>query len=289
MSTTFQPPWSHSLTDDHSYSGIATHYLHSSSLPDLEARLGELQFKDSMTLQDRLQIINSTIEEFTTGLPHDQPISAPVSGPIRASIDYCFQPANDITAVLDALEGMIQLEDTHALKSIISPWAEKTKSTILQRSPTSVRVALRQLREGRRWTIAETFRNEHVIASKFMEHPDFVEGVSSLLIRKPKTTPQWKPASLEAVSDSEVDSFFSARPSLELLSTKDYGDYPHAWTGLPREQEVQEFVGAKRVGVQQVVEHFEQKTGGKMGVREKVSEILDRKGDVVDGMVSWKR
>ena len=184
---------------------------------------------------------------------------------------------------------MIQLEDTHLYKHIISPWAEKTKAKILQRSPISVRVALRQLREGRRWTIAETFRREHVIASKFMEHPDFVEGVSSLLIRKPKTTPQWKPASLEAVSDSEVESFFSAKPTLQLLSSSDYAEYPHAWTGLPREQEVQDFVGAQRVGVHQVVEHFEQKTGGKMGVSEKVREILDRKGDVVEGMVSWKR
>jgi len=243
-----------------------------------------------MKLQARLAIINSTIEEFTTGLPHDQPIAATISGRIRGAIDYCFQPANDITAVLDALEGMIQLDPSHEDKDLISPWAEKTKATILQRSPTSVHVTLRQLREGRRWSIAETFRQEHTIASKFMEHPDFVEGVSSLLIRKPKTTPQWKPASLEAVSDAQVDSFFSPRPTLQLLSQNDYSDYPHAWIGLPREQEVQDFVGEKRVTVEQVVEHFERKTGGKMGVREKVSEILGRKCDVLEeGMMSWKR
>jgi 3-hydroxyisobutyryl-CoA hydrolase len=60
------------------YAGIATHYIHSSSLPDLEARLAELEFKDYDSLKKRYETINSTIEEFCTGLPHDQPIAAPL-------------------------------------------------------------------------------------------------------------------------------------------------------------------------------------------------------------------
>lgn len=284
------PDMQEQFLTSHSYSGIATHYLHSSSLPDLEARLGELEFKDSATLQERLKIINSTIEEFTTGLPHDQPIAAPVGGKIRQSIDYVFQPANDIDGVLSALNGLSVMESEDADALLVKEWATKTKETITQRSPTSVCVALQQLRKGRKWSIAETFRREHAMASKFMEHPDFVEGVSSLLIRKPRTTPQWKPSELSKVVDADIDAFFKAEPELELLSTDDYREYPHAWVGLPREKDVESFVNEKgNVTHDETVEHFVSLTGGKLGAREKVEELLSRKCVEKEGQLRWIR
>jgi 3-hydroxyisobutyryl-CoA hydrolase len=274
----------------HSYSGIATHYLHSSSLPDLEARLGELQFKDSATLQDRLKIINSTIEEFTTGLPHDQPMGASISGKIRNSIDYVFQPVHDIDQVLSAIDGLIVLDSTEPGTDAVREWAAKTKKTIIQRSPTSVRVTLQQLRKGQNWSIAETFRREHAMASKFMEHPDFVEGVSSLLIRKPRTTPQWQPSELSKVVDADIDAFFTATPDLELLSTEDYREYPHAWIGLPREKDVESFVNQKgNVTKDETVEHFVESLSGKLGAREKVEDILERKASEEKGRLRWGR
>jgi 3-hydroxyisobutyryl-CoA hydrolase len=274
----------------HSYSGIATHYLHSSSLPDLEARLGELQFKDSATLQDRLKIINSTIEEFTTGLPHDQPMGSSISGKIRNSIDYVFQPVHDIDQVLSALEGLINLDSIEPGTDAVREWAAKTKKTITQRSPTSVRVTLQQLRKGQNWSIAETFRREHAMASKFMEHPDFVEGVSSLLIRKPRTTPQWQPSELSKVVDADIDAFFTATPDLELLSTEDYREYPHAWIGLPREKDVESFVNQKgNVTRAETVEHFVESSSGKLGAREKVEDILERKATEEKGRLRWGR
>jgi 3-hydroxyisobutyryl-CoA hydrolase len=267
-----------------SYSGIATHYLHSSSLPDLEARLGELQFKDTATLNERLKIINLTIEEFTTGLPHDQPIGKPIGGKVRESIDYVFQRSNDIEAILAALDECV-MSDLEEVKQ----WAAKTKETITQRSPTSVRVTLQQLRKGQRWSIAETFRREHAMACKFMEHPDFVEGVSSLLIRKPRTTPQWQPSELSKVTDAEVDAFFSAEPSLELLSTNDYREYPHAWVGLPREKDLEHFVNKGNASRDKTIEHFVSSNGGKLGTKEKVAEFLDRRTVEENEKLRWKR
>ena len=51
------------------YAGIATHYIDSSVLGLLTTRLGELVFKDYATLPERLELVNSTISEFTSGLP----------------------------------------------------------------------------------------------------------------------------------------------------------------------------------------------------------------------------
>lgn len=66
------------------YAGIATHYIHSSSLPDVEQRLSELTFDDDATNEEKCNIVNSTIEEFVTGLP-DEPIH--FAGAVREAID----------------------------------------------------------------------------------------------------------------------------------------------------------------------------------------------------------
>lgn len=272
------------------WAGVATHYLHSSSLPDLEARLAELRFADSDSLSHRLAIIDSTIEEFSTGIPHEaHPGTSVVGGNTRAAIDYVFQPANtQIEQVLDALQGLIEGNSPEEIRA----WATKTRKTILQRSPTSVKVALRQLREGSSWSISETFRKEHMIASKFMEHPDFIEGVAALLINKPKTTPAWSPADLASVSESSVASFFQGTPELTLLSDEDYTDYPHAHLGLPRERDVQAVVERQREldSREKIVEYFVKERKGKQGVREKVEEILARKTEVSGGGgLEWNR
>lgn len=276
------------------YAGVATHYLHSSSLPDLEARLAELEFKDYDNLQQRYKIINSTIEEFVTGLPHDQPLSGPVGGNIRQAIDYVFQPAHDVEDILRELKGLEELGSDNPASAEVSPWAAKTRKTILQRSPTSVRVSLKQLREGKKWSIAETFKKEHAIASRFMEHPDFIEGVTALLVDKPKRTPNWSPATLEEVSKGDVDGFFSHQTDFELLGTEagsngeDYKAYPHAWIGLPREFEIYNQV-RDGMGKEAIISHFEQQKGGKVGVKEKVEDVLTRKTKDVGGRLQWNR
>ena len=48
---------------------------------------------------------------------------------------------------------------------------------------------MRQMRVAGRWDIAEAFEREHQIASKFMQHHDFSEGVTALLVRKERIGP----------------------------------------------------------------------------------------------------
>ncbi|KAK3109697.1 3-hydroxyisobutyryl-CoA hydrolase [Teratosphaeriaceae sp. CCFEE 6253] len=279
------------------WAGVATHYLHSSSLPDLEARLAELRFADYASLPDRLKVVDSTIEEFCTGVPHDRhPRDSIVGGNTRAAIDYVFQPANTTQQILDSLQGLA--EGGNAPQDV-QDWAVKTRKTIMSRSPTSVHVTVRQLKEGAGWDIAQTFRMENRIAGRFMEHPDFVEGVSALLINKPKTTPQWSPANLEDVDDETVDAFFArsdGEEDLEFLpsASRDaaYTAYPHAWAGLPREADVEVAVTRRRDATEAgVVGDFVERQGGKMGVKEKVEEILERKAEVVggEGRLRWRK
>lgn len=256
------------------YSGVATHYLHSTSLPNLESRLAELRFRDDDSMKSRLEIIDATIEEFCTGLPHDEPIM--LAGELRNAIDRCFGHDN-IPAIINALEA-----ETKSEHSAVGKWAEKTIKTLHERSPTAVHVTLRQMQIAKGWSIAETFKREHQIAAKFMRHPDFTEGVSALLIRKPRGTPQWQPPSLEAIKpeDNISEPFFQPSAdvdSLALLNDIDYTEYPFANIALPSEQDIERVVMQGTMSRGEVVKQFVSSRRDKQGVREVVDEVLSRK------------
>lgn len=261
------------------YSGVATHYLHSTSLPDLEARLAELRFRDDDPLPTRLEIINETLEEFCTGLPYDQPMQ--LSGEVRRAIDRCFSK-NNVGDIITALK-----EERGATEE----WAQKQLDTLHKRSPTAVHVTLRQMRVGGKWDIAETFHKEHQIASKFMQHHDFTEGVTALLVRKEK--PNWKPASLEAIPASENTAkpffdFDGGKPSLELFTDRTYAEYPYAALGVPSEKEVRGVAAGNAYTPDELTRAVVASRKGRQGIADVVREIIARKTTLDgEGKVKW--
>lgn len=278
------------------YAGIATHYLDSSALGPLTNRLAELVFKDYASLESRLKLINSTIAEFSTGLPSPDSYPAAkhgnMSGRLREAIDRCFN-YDKVEDIILALQ-----KETEASDAFLSKWAEATMKTIQMRSPTSLRVTLRQLRLGKKWGISETFVREHEMASHFMAHPDFVEGVSARLMSKPPRDPVWQPSSLDQVGTEDVDRFFRPKDGVEQLTLLepapgmrdvDYHDYPHAMFALPREAAIEAVVrshgkeGSKSV-VTEVLRQWDQKEG----VREKVMDVLARRTTNNGGQLVWQ-
>ena len=260
------------------YSGIATHYLHSTSLPDLEARLAELRFQDHDDMARRLELVNDTLEEFCTGLPYDQAMQ--LGGEVRRAIDRCFSK-DSVGGIMAALK-----EE----KGETAEWAQKQLDTLSKRSPTSVHVALRQMQTGRKWDIAEAFKKEYEIASKFMQHPDFTEGVTALLVRK--ETPKWQPESLEAIPAGEdvAQPFFKFKKKsrLELFTDRTYKAYPFQRLGVPTETEVQGVLGKKLHTPADLVREVTMSRNGRQGVGEVVKEIVDRMTTVnEEGAAKW--
>ncbi|KAM7219967.1 3-hydroxyisobutyryl-coa hydrolase [Rhypophila decipiens] len=264
------------------YSGIASHYLHSSSLPQLESRLAELRFKDHETLPQRYAKISATMEEFCTGLPHDQPIL--LGGELRKAIDRCFSH-DSVSSIILALK---------AEKGPTEAWAQETLKTLYERSPTSVHVTLRQMRIGKGWSIAQTFQREHQMAAKFMKGHDFTEGVTARLIEK--RAPNWKPESLDDIDpeDDIADSYFSIAspnevPPLKLLNEVDYFKYPYEGIGAPTEAQVEAYVNEGIYSRDQIMNHFLTQCEGRQGVAPVVNEILRRKTVVGhDGIAVWE-
>ncbi|QDZ00930.1 enoyl-CoA hydratase/isomerase family protein [Nitratireductor mangrovi] len=94
-------------------------------------------------------------------------------------------------------------------------FAAKTLETMLARSPTSVRVAHRQIATGAGYDMAECMRMEYRIVSRMLAGHDFYEGIRAAIIEK-GATPAWRPDQLGAVAPEMVDAYFA--PLAEELS-----------------------------------------------------------------------
>jgi len=278
------------------YAGVATHYLDSSVLAPLTTRLSELVFKDFASLPERLELINTTISEFTSSLPSPDSYETSkygnLTGALREAVDRSFK-YDSIEEILNAVTKEAESPDPR-----IAEWAQATLKTIAMRSPTSLKVTLKQLRLGKHWNISETFIREHQMATRFMAHPDFTEGVSARLISKPPTKPNWKPATLDEVSASDVSEFFTLPEGYEQLAliqsqegalNPNYTEYPHVAFALPRESDIEAVVrqhGEK--GSKAVLDEMLRKWNNKLGLREKVQDVLARKTVSAGNGIVWQ-
>ncbi|CAO3687052.1 unnamed protein product [Rhizopus stolonifer] len=244
------------------YAGVATHFVPSSRLADLEARLAELD-------QPTHAMVNQTIEEFSAEMEAEPKFS--LSGSIRQSIDRCFK--------YDTVEEIIQALE----KEEQNDWTQETLKSLSSMSPTSLKVSLLQIRSGGSLSIAQCLKMEFHLVQKFLQGHDFKEGVNSLLVHRTKA--KWQPSELSQVKDIKQSYFDSPSPQrLEFLNKRDFKKYPHRKYMLPSEQDVMRVVtgeapevGNYALNRQQVVDHFIREREGKQGVKEKVLEVLDRK------------
>jgi enoyl-CoA hydratase len=128
-------------------------------------------------------------------------------GPItarRQAIDRLFHG--------DHVEDILARLDLARLDAVASQngteFAAATAALMRTKSPTSLKIALAQLRRGAMLDFAECMRTEFRIVSRVMRGHDFYQGVRSVIVDKDQA-PRWQPATLEAVSAAEVDRHFA--------------------------------------------------------------------------------
>lgn len=93
--------------------------------------------------------------------------------------------------------------------------AHRAAEEILRNSPTSLKIALRALRNA---SIAKnlrtSLRQEYRTSLRLLRGSDFIEGVRAAIVDKDRT-PRWQPAQLEQVSLEQVERFFTATSDSE--------------------------------------------------------------------------
>jgi enoyl-CoA hydratase len=163
--------------------GLATHYLPSEALDEAKARI----IADPQRIEEILGSLTVT------------PPSARIEES-RPLIDRLFasEVLEDIFAALEADGG---------------DWAAKELATLKTKSPQTMKVSLRLLREGAAMQdFAHEMRQEYAIGCHVVQRHDFLEGVRAVIVDK-DNAPQWNPATPEGVTDAHIDSIFAPLPA----------------------------------------------------------------------------
>jgi len=168
--------------------GLATHLLPADTLEAAKARIAADP---------------GAVETILAGLA--APAPEPRIAAHRADIDRLF--AGDTVEAIFA-----------ALAADGGEWAAAQLATLRTKSPQSMKVSLRLVREGRSKTsFADEMRQEYAIGARVAQNHDFIEGVRALIVDK-DNAPRWNPATLEGVTDATIDAIFAPLPE------------PEAWT-----------------------------------------------------------
>lgn len=94
-------------------------------------------------------------------------------------------------------------------------WAQAQLATLHTKSPESMKVSLRIVREGRQMArFADEMRQEYAVACRVVMRPDFAEGVRAVIVDK-DNAPNWNPPAPEGVSDADLDAIFAPLPASE--------------------------------------------------------------------------
>ena len=162
--------------------GIATHRVASDRLADLA---------DALTAAEPVDAVLDAFSQPEQG------------GPVlaqRSAIDRLFrqESVEDVLAALHAAAAGRGLE---------AALAAAAATSIRTKSPTSLKIALAQMRCGAAMDFAECMRTEFRIVSRVMREHDFYEGVRAAIIDKDQA-PRWQPSALEAVTAGVVESYF---------------------------------------------------------------------------------
>ena len=113
----------------------------------------------------------------------------------RRMIDQCFQAAT--------LEEVLS-----ALSDLGTEWSMQLLGLLATKSPTSLKVAFRQLRLGAGLKFEDCMRMEYRLARACMDGHDFYEGVRAVIVDK-DNDPHWKPPTIEAVKEEMLDAMFA--------------------------------------------------------------------------------
>jgi enoyl-CoA hydratase len=149
--------------------------------------------------------------DLTDALCNNVPVDATLAafaeprgeGPVvarRAAIDRLFRD--------DTVEHILENLDAEATGGAEGEWAAATAAAIRSKSPTSLKIALAQVRRGRDWSFEQCMQAEYRIVSRIVYGHDFYEGVRALIVDK-DNAPRWRPAALAGVSEAEVERHFA--------------------------------------------------------------------------------
>lgn len=121
---------------------------------------------------------------------------------LQPEIDHCFgQPS------VEAIFAALRKSETD--------WSRAALNAMEAASPMSLKIVFRQLQQGAGIELEQALVLEYRIIRHLLAGDDFYEGVRSVVIDKDRN-PQWRFASLDHISETEVGRYFESIGAAEL-------------------------------------------------------------------------
>ncbi|KAL5795484.1 hypothetical protein ACOSQ2_000304 [Xanthoceras sorbifolium] len=179
--------------------GLATHFVPSEKLPELEKRLISLNTGDETSVKSAIEEYSEEVQIDGESVLNKQSI-----------IDECFSK--------DTVADIIKSFEAEAGKEG-NGWIGPVLKGLKRSSPTGLKITLRSVREGRKQTLAECLKKEFRLTINILRSTisaDVYEGIRALTIDK-DNAPKWDPPTHDKVDDEKVDLVFQPfKEELEL-------------------------------------------------------------------------
>ena len=174
--------------------GIATHFLNSSKLANLEETL----FKETSLTESKLEEILNSFDEKVTAEFNTEKIAK-------------FFAQENLEDIYESLE-----KDG-------SEWSKQQLKLLNKMSPLSLKIAVKQLKLGETKSLKECLEMEYQLCQRFGKDSDFSEGVRVVLVDRGDKA-KWKHTSFREIDEKTVDWFFEPQPNDDKLILNDQNE-----------------------------------------------------------------
>uniref|UniRef100_A0AAQ5Y187 3-hydroxyisobutyryl-CoA hydrolase n=1 Tax=Amphiprion ocellaris TaxID=80972 RepID=A0AAQ5Y187_AMPOC len=163
--------------------GLATHFVESKKIPDLEKELVDMKSPSAEDVSRVLDSYQKQVRSYSVVISSVPP-----------------------TALSDWL---------HIMSNSLSTLKDKCLKILSKMSPMSMKITYKQLQAGAALSLPDVLVMEYRLSQACMRGCDFYEGVRAVLVDKDHN-PKWNPSTLEEVSDHSVDQCFSSLGEKDL-------------------------------------------------------------------------
>lgn len=179
--------------------GLATHFVLSEKLQELEKQLISLNSGDENAVRTVIQELSLSVQPDEESILHKLP-----------TINKCFSKES-VEEIITSFEIEASIEGNE--------WIGPILKGLKRSSSTGLKITLKSIREGRKQTLPDCLKKEFRLTINLLRSMisgDVYEGIRALAIDK-DNAPKWEPPTLGEVTDEKIDLVFQPyRTELEL-------------------------------------------------------------------------
>ncbi|KAF4385920.1 hypothetical protein F8388_010476 [Cannabis sativa] len=211
--------------------GLATHFVPSEKIPELEKRLISLN-------SGKADAVKSAIEEFSVEVKLDD--ESVLNNKGNLLLMNVFQRILWLRSYNHCKLFPFCVTDEVESKKEGNGWIGPVLKGLKRSSPTGLNVTLKSIREGRKQSLSECLKKEFRVTINILRATisnDVYEGIRALTIDK-DNSPKWSPPSLDKVDEGKVDLIFQQfeeKLELQIPETEECrwdGKYENSTYGL---------------------------------------------------------